>query len=265
MIRDALRSHIAWRAGSVVLGLSVLWIGTHLDRARSRAPAARSAGADARTKNPSAARALPSEGVRAWIDLLDDPRTGIDERADAARRAAEGWMAAENFEAAREVLLVGLALEPSDFVAQRLALTLGHCERRSDSREQALRSYETVASAVNAPWSLRREAEWWIARIEEDEGALHAAVRRYARLAEVGLEPSRRLRAYDRLARTYVRLGDLEAAAGVLHRCGIELWEDMHANNEEARRLLARFQSLHARERLVEAIEERRREAKTRR
>jgi len=139
--------------------------------------------------------------------------------AEAAFRAGELLRAAgEPARALAEFEVAGELGENTAFRA-RARLEIGHLHRRARRAQPALDAYLRVASDPTAARTHRDEAWLWAGLLWREAERLDDARRAWRRVAEHGVDPLDRIRAFDRLGLLWIDGGDLEAAAGVLDEC----------------------------------------------
>lgn len=139
--------------------------------------------------------------------------------AEAAFRAGELLQASGRTEDARREWLIASDQPAGLPFRDRARMELAHLERRGGRVEAAMRLYIDLERDAQARSTLREEALHWIGAMEQARGRLEDARRAWQRLAEQAEDPIHRIRAYDRIALTWLDQDDLEAAAGVLELC----------------------------------------------
>lgn len=176
---------------------------------------------------------------------------------EAAFRAGELLAAGERLEEARAEFRAALEAGAGTPYRARAALELGDLARRSGDPRRALDRYLAVASDSGAA-PRHRDAAWLgAARAWSALGRPEEAHRAWTLVAEEGAEPLDRIEAFDELALRWVHEGDLEAAAGMLHRCKHALRDaalEETVLGEKVRRALSRMRVV---EELPRAIERR--------
>jgi tetratricopeptide (TPR) repeat protein len=146
--------------------------------------------------------------------FADHPLTPHKQRLEAWLAAAS-WLRTAGDPRARQ-LFARVAREGSTYQRGRARLELAHLWRRGGDLEAALALYEDLQLDRNADPSHRDDAAWWFARTCELAGDDGAARRRWRRLADDAVDPCLRARAWDRLARSYLVCGDVDAACAAL-------------------------------------------------
>ena len=119
----------------------------------------------------------------------------------------------------------------------RARLEIGHLHRKNARPREALDAYLRV-TADAAGESFRRDDAWyWAGVVWRAEEQLDDARSAWRRVAEHGIDPLDRVLAFDALALSYLELGDLEAAAGVLNECLTALSERALEETSEGERV----------------------------
>ena len=116
----------------------------------------------------------------------------------------------------------------------------GSAERAHELAEHMRRSGIEVTEVETdaAGESFRRDDAWyWAGVVWRAEDQLDDARNAWRRVAEHGVDPLDRILAFDAIALSYVELGDLEAAAGVLNQCLAALSERALEETSEGERV----------------------------
>jgi len=208
----------------------------------------------ARAARPSARRAAQSAAAAAFRAVREAPDASAELSARAALEAAELWLAVQDEAAARAEL--AFATRPSVPAVWRCRAwsQLGALERRAERWTDALEAFGRAARVEGAPASLRDDAACAAARAHFQLGEIEAGRRLLRGVAEDSRDVFTRIRAYDAWATSYVRVRDLEAAAGVLELCRAatrELAFEETPRGERVRVALERMRVIGALERAV--------------
>ena len=175
--------------------------------------------------------------------------------AEAAFRAGELLRAADRSpEALREFTRAASLGRKTPFLA-RARLEAGHIHRREGRRETALHAYLEVAADSLAAAEHRDDAWLWAGCMWQELGRRKEARRAWRSVAGGAASPMDRILAFDHLVQSWIDVGDLEAAAGVLDECIAALselaLEETHAGNR-VRKALSRMGSVSALQRAIE-------------
>lgn len=157
--------------------------------------------------------------------------------AEASFRAGELLRAGgEDERALTEFQNAELLGAGTDF-RSRARIEIGHLHRKSGRPREALDAYLRV-TADAAGESFRRDDAWyWAGVVWRAEERLDDARGAWRRVAEHGIDALDRIHAFDAIALSYVELGDLEAAAGVLNECLTALSERALEETSEGERV----------------------------
>jgi tetratricopeptide (TPR) repeat protein len=167
--------------------------------------------------------------------------------AEASFRAGELLRAAGDADAARREWLIAADQPPGITFRDRARLELAHLDRRAGRLESALQLLSQIELDPLARSALREEAAHWCGAIEQSRGRMSDARRAWRRLALMAEDPLVRIRAYDRMALTWLEESDLEAAAGVIEECRracAELALEETRTGERVRTALATMRTL---------------------
>ncbi|TDJ74869.1 MAG: hypothetical protein E2O39_04525 [Planctomycetota bacterium] len=138
----------------------------------------------------------------------------------------------------------------------RAAIALGRLVREDDPAA-ALGHFEQALLDLDTPRGVRDEAMLWYARSQGDLGRGADARRLLERVARTALDPVDRVRAFDRIAESWIEAGDLEAAAGALHHCRRELSDLMREQSKSGARLRDAVEGMRSFARLRAAVKAR--------
>lgn len=144
---------------------------------------------------------------------------GAKEAAEAAFRAGELLRAGG--EEARALAEFENAVQHgagTEFRA-RARLEIGHLHRKNERWRAALDRYLEVTADTAADTVRRDDAWFWAGVVWQAQGNQGEALAAWRRVAEHGVDALDRIHAFDSIALSYLELGDLEAAAGVLDEC----------------------------------------------
>ena len=180
--------------------------------------------------------------------------TDVAAAAEASFRAGELLRAGGEDERAlsefQNAELIGTGTE----FRSRARLEIGHLHRKNARPREALDAYLRV-TADAAGESIRRDDAWyWAGVVWRAEERLDDARSAWRRVAEHGVDPLDRVQAFDAIALSYLELGDLEAAAGVLNECLAALSEralEETSEGERVRNALLRMRVVDALQRAI--------------
>lgn len=157
--------------------------------------------------------------------------------AEAAFRGGELLRATGRLDAAEAEFRVARSLGAGTPFRPRATLELGHVRRRRSDSRGAIEAYLDVAVDAHAAQAHRDDALYWAGRCWSDEGRVDEARRAWSVVARGNGDPLDRARAHDAIALSFVADGDLEAAAGALHACLVELSPIAYERTELGRRV----------------------------
>jgi tetratricopeptide (TPR) repeat protein len=203
----------------------------------------------------AAARAAAVEAYRAVRVRFPDERTAA---AEAAFRAGELLRAGGGVEEALREFESARGLGAGTPFRARAELEIGHLHRRGGRVREALDAYLVVRADASAARSYRDEAGLWAGKAWRELGHARDARRAWMGIARGAEDPLDRVRAYDLLALDLVDSGDLEGAAGVLHRCRLALEDVALEETRLGERVRRALESMRALDRLARAIQRRR-------
>lgn len=139
----------------------------------------------------------------------------------------------------------------------RAGLELGHIYRRLGRSMDALSAYEAV-EAMGSEFPEQRDlAAYWQGKVQLILQRPADARRAFERAARKGVEPLRRIRAFDAWADILIEARDLEGAAGVLDLCTRSLAEHAAELSTLGVRVRATLESMGAPAKLARAIKKR--------
>ncbi|MCK6445183.1 MAG: hypothetical protein L6Q99_02220 [Planctomycetes bacterium] len=176
--------------------------------------------------------------------------------AESAFRAGEVLRALERDSEARAEFETARRVGRDTSFAARAGLELGHLARRAGDVEGARDTYLSVARDERCERRYRDDAELWAARMEHELGRSDVARLGFESLARSAESVLDRIEAYDEWCASFVDVGDLEAAAGVLALCR-EASNDLALEEtplgERVRSALTRMHSIRRLEQAVRA------------
>jgi len=178
--------------------------------------------------------------------------------AEASYQAGRMLASAGRVAEAREELDSARELGQGSALGPRSEFEIGRLERRLGRAGEALDAFFAAASDPDASRSTCDAAWLEVGSLWAEAGRSDDARRAWRRVAERGAEPLDRIRAFDRLGRTWIEAGDLEAAGGVLHECLIELSPLVSEETERGARTRRALESMQLVQQLARRIEERR-------
>lgn len=176
--------------------------------------------------------------------------------AESAFRAGEVLRALERDAEARAEFETSRTVGRDTSFAARAGLELGHLARRAGDVEGARDAYLRVARDERCERRYRDDAALWASRMEHELGRSDVARLGFESLARTAESVLDRIEAYDEWCASFVDVGDLEAAAGVLALCR-EASNDLALEEtplgERVRNALTRMHSIRRLEQAVRA------------
>lgn len=173
----------------------------------------------ARAAPPRERRTAQRAAAEAFRAVREAPDAGAELVARATLEAAELLLAAQDSSAARAELLRATRSEVPAPWRCRAWLQLGALERRGERWPQARDAFLRAAQIDGAPAEMREDAACAAARAHFELSEFEAGRRLLRAVAEDSRDVFTSIRAYDAWAASFVRVRDLEAAAGVLELC----------------------------------------------
>jgi tetratricopeptide (TPR) repeat protein len=164
--------------------------------------------------------------------------------------AARWWSAAKDARA--QLLWQELVADGDRDTSARARLELAHMMRRVGDLVQAIAAYEALALDVAMARPRRDSAMWWCGRTYELLGDIEAAERTWTRLAHQARDPCLRVRAWDRLGRSYLARGALKNAREAALQCVQESAEFSAESTPLGARVRAAIGSMTLRRRLAD-------------
>ncbi len=177
---------------------------------------------------------------------------------EADFRAAELLRAGGDFAAAAAGFRRVAGRSGGGVLAARARLEAGHLLRRDERLLEALAVCGSLALDPRTPRRERRLGSLWSARLLAQLGHAAAARAIWSGLARRGGDPLLSIRAFDDWGVSLADEGDLEAAAGVLHRCRERLAGRAAERTELGRRIRRALERMRLVPRLVRGVRERR-------
>ena len=139
--------------------------------------------------------------------------------AEASFRAGEVLRAAGRADEALDEFRTVRRFASESTFRGRALLEIGHVHRRAAAQEEALDAYVALALEENARRVDRDRAVLWAGRVHATAGRTRAARRMWSAAAEGAVDPVLRIAAHDELIAAWLRVDDLEAAAGQWEQC----------------------------------------------
>lgn len=180
--------------------------------------------------------------------------------AEAGFRAGELLRSAGDPEGARREWLIASDQPPGIVFRDRARLELAHLDRRAGRLDQALQQLSQLEQDPHARASLREEAAYWCGAIEHARGRMEDARRAWQRLILIAEDPLTRIRAWDRIALSWLDQDDPEAAAGVLEQCRQACADLALEETRTGERVRAALSTMRVLELLPARIEQRRKQ-----
>ncbi len=259
-----------WWIGSVFLLLGVTAAGASAAPAPGRAVAAvgvpalagdapgKEADAKAQLrKADEARRAIRGKGVArregaeiaaaAYEAVLSHFPDAKSETSTAAFRLGELRRQLGDLEAAKKAFAQVVAIGGDRRLSARAVLETAHVLRRAKELGKAMDAYRRVATDFADEAPTRDDALYWIGSLHAQAKDLGKAREAWQAVADRGADPLDRVRAFDRIARTWIQQDDLKEAARTIEAAKLALHDvaaDPSTRGARVRKALDRMKAV---------------------
>jgi tetratricopeptide (TPR) repeat protein len=194
-------------------------------------------------------RKAMEEAAKAYEAVLVKYPDAKEEASTAAFRLGELRRLLGNFDGARDAFAKVVATGGNRRLSARAVLETAHLHRRSQELGKALEAYRKVVLEFPDETSTRDDALYWIGSLHQQSKDFGKAREAWQAVADRGVDPLDRVRAFDCVAMSYVKEGKRDEAAATIEKARVALHDmasDPSSRGARVKKALDRMRAVRA-------------------